>query len=208
MNLKNWNPPRMWEGKTAFILGGGPSLLDVELGPLKSKRVIGVNNAFELGDWVDVCWFGDCRWFNWNKENLQKYKGLVATCCKNKNIVGVKWVKYVERGKAAGIDERPGKISWNSNSGASAINLAYHFGVKRIVLLGFDMHVDNDGNHNWHDKHKSQRPKDSVYATRFMKRFPAISYDAKRLKLEILNATEGTALPESIFPHVKLEEVL
>jgi len=38
----------MWEGETAFIVGGGPSLLDVDISVLEGKRVIGVNNAYQL----------------------------------------------------------------------------------------------------------------------------------------------------------------
>ena len=54
-----WNPPQIWKDQTAFILGGGPSLKDADLDLIHDRRVIGVNNAYQLGSWVDVCWFGD-----------------------------------------------------------------------------------------------------------------------------------------------------
>ena len=59
------------------------------------------------------------------------------------------------RGKPAGIETRAGFVSWNSNTGVSAISLAYHLGVRTIVLLGFDMKNDADGNSNYHDDHVS-----------------------------------------------------
>jgi hypothetical protein len=54
-----FNPPKIWKGRVAFILGGGPSLNDVDFALIKEERVIGVNNAYKLGAWVDVCYSGD-----------------------------------------------------------------------------------------------------------------------------------------------------
>ena len=54
-----WIPPQIWKGQTVFILGGGPSLNEANLDLIHDRRVIGVNNAYQLGSWVDVCWFGD-----------------------------------------------------------------------------------------------------------------------------------------------------
>jgi len=57
-----WRVPRLWPGGECFILGGGPSLKDVDMSRLKGHRVIAVNNAFKLADWIDVMFFGDPRW--------------------------------------------------------------------------------------------------------------------------------------------------
>lgn len=54
-----FTPPKIWRGQTVFIIGGGPSINDTPLHLLHGRRVIGVNNAYLLGPWVDVCWFGD-----------------------------------------------------------------------------------------------------------------------------------------------------
>jgi hypothetical protein len=54
-----WRIPKMWKGQTVFIIGGGPSLNGTPLHLIHEHRVIGVNCAYMLGDWVDVCWFGD-----------------------------------------------------------------------------------------------------------------------------------------------------
>ena len=54
-----WKPPKIWKGGTAYIIGGGPSVNDADLSLIHDRRVIGVNNAYSLGGWVDVCWFGD-----------------------------------------------------------------------------------------------------------------------------------------------------
>ncbi len=54
-----FNPPKIWKDGTAFILGGGPSLNEVNFDLIKNERVIGVNNTYRLGAWVDVCYSGD-----------------------------------------------------------------------------------------------------------------------------------------------------
>jgi len=57
--VEMWKPPKIWQGSPAFIIGGGPSVNDVDFSLIKHHRIIGVNNSYQLGDWVDVCWFGD-----------------------------------------------------------------------------------------------------------------------------------------------------
>lgn len=202
-----WTAVRIWQSSTAYILGGGPSLKSMDLSPLHDKRVIGVNNAYQLGDWVDVCWFGDSQWYDNHRERLEQFPGMRVHCCnRHADRPGT---KRIMRGKPVGIDPRPSFIAWNGNSGASAINLAYHFGAKRVVLLGFDMKFGDLGENNWHNDHKlpsrkGRHPWDPYPG--FLKNFPDIKRDADRLGFEIFNATPDSAL--DVFPKVKLEEVL
>lgn len=54
-----WKAPSMWDGGQCFILGGGPSLTVEQVESLRGRRVIAVNQAYKLGDWIDVLFFGD-----------------------------------------------------------------------------------------------------------------------------------------------------
>lgn len=118
------------------------------------------------------------------------------------------------RGEPEGIETKPGTVSWNRCSGTSAINLAYYFGVKRIVLIGYDMRrIEKED--NWHQEHKKMHPKASkrrddqkskqVYG-RFMKCFPVVARKAKDLGLEIINTTPKSAI--EVFPFMALEDAL
>lgn len=206
MGKLKWAIPQLWPDSTVYIIGGGPSVKDTDLSPIFDKRVIGVNSAYTLGQWVDVCWFGDCRWYHWNHVDFKKYAGLKLTCCSHAGLAKWPGVCQVIRGnKPEGIDKRPRCISWNKNSGGSAINVAYHLGARRIILIGYDMHIDKDGNHNWHKLH-NHRPVDNIYKNRFYAPFKIIRSDAKKLGVEILNATPGSSL--DLFPMVALEEVV
>lgn len=201
-----WTVPRLWEGATAFVIGGGPSVSTVDFSLIEKKHVIGVNNAFELGPFVDVCFFGDCQWIfpNWNR--LRKFGGLIVTNCPREPQH--EGVLRVNRSNNKGLETRPTHLAWNKSSGASAINLAVHLGAKRIVLIGFDMKV-KDNQHNWHTRHKEagfKGPGADIYATRFMRYFPQIATDAKALGIEIINANPDSAL--DVFPKMTLEEAV
>lgn len=209
--LSYWKPEALWPDSTIYILGGGPSLNDVNFDLFKDQPVIGVNNAYgdpvkdeegnliryEPRDWVDVCWFGDGRWYQWHKKYLEEYKGLICSCSPATNKI--KFIKSISRGKPQGI-ETNGSIAWNKSSGSSAINLAYYLGAKTIILVGFDMKQRN-GQNNWHTDHKNVIKRD-VYK-RFLTVYPAIKEDADRIGLKILNANPDSAI--TVFPFIELE---
>lgn len=202
--LSLWPVPRLWPDSTIYIIGGGPSVSETPLHLIHNEKIIGVNNAYKLGDWVDVCWFGDSRWFQWNREELKSFNGIIVTCQRRlKNMEGHD-VKSVQKGKQAGIERKPTKICWNGSSGGSAINLAYHFGAKRIVLIGFDMKATN-GKYNYHSDYPEKRTGVNPYK-KFMIPFPIIKKEADKLKLEILNATPNSAIKS--FKTVKLEDIV
>jgi len=145
---------------------------------------------------------------------LLKFAGLKVTCCQRKGVEKWAGIKAMLRGHPEGIETKPGTVSWNRCSGTSAINLAYHFGVKRIVLVGYDMRrVDKED--NWHQEHKKMHPKSSkkrddqksknIYE-RFLKCLPAVAHKAKDLGLEIVNTCPESAI--EVFPYMKLEDTL
>lgn len=45
----------------------------------------------------------------------------------------------------------PGRVGWGGNGGFHALNLAVQFGLRHIILIGFDMTLRN-GIH-WHGRH-------------------------------------------------------
>ena len=201
--MKFWTVVDIWRGSTVYIIGGGPSLKDMDLSIIHNKRVIGVNNAYKLGSWVDCCWWGDGGWWDEHAGSLKNFSGLKVHCCNHHAIRP--GTKRVIRGKPLGIEKRHEYISWNHSSGASAVNLAVHLGAKKIVLVGFDMKKDKDGENNWHDDHKRLGPDWNPY-DRFLSVWPHIRRDADKLKIEIINATPDSAL--TLFPMMNLEDVV
>ena len=215
----------IWNDSDVVILGGGTSLprqfgipeqllsdarsgavTPVVLGTyirphLQGKHVIGCNAAYLLGDFVDIVYFHDIEFYENNIAGLEKFPGRKITC--NSFFKDKEGIEYLKKdiGKPFGISKKRDSLSWNHNSGASAINLARHLGAKRILLFGFDMQKNEA--HHFHGTYKL---KDTPPYGRFMVGTQAIKQDAEREGIEIININtpEFTAL--TTFKLGKLED--
>lgn len=210
-----WTAPKLWPGNTAFILGGGPSLDDMDLTPLHARRCVGTNDAYAKGQWVDAVVFGDTGWYNihnvdWIERpdgfhhlGFRRYSGLKVT--NNVALLGRPGIKVMER-KNVGLSMNQRCLAWNFNTGAAAINLAVLLGAARVVLLGFDMKLGKGRRSNWHHNLKD-KPNAEVYP-KFLKWFRQLhkEWQAKCPEVAIVNATPGSAL--KLFPMVDYEEEL
>lgn len=232
-----WTVPRLWEDTTCWIVGGGTSVpqqfgvpLEViqkvyegrlsplaysdYMQPLHDQHVIGINNAYQLGAWIDILFFGDSHWYLLHRSKLVEWPGLKVCCDQkfaNRPRNKMEGIKFLERdkGKREGITSDPSKVSWNANSGAAAISLAYHLGVRRINLLGFDMTMDDKKTYShWHGSHMppGQRAKRSPPFEKHLKAFPMIARDANDLGIEIYNLSPISKI--DCFPKITLKEAL
>lgn len=207
MDAGYWVAPKLWPDGTVFILGGGPSLADLDLSLIHQYRVIGVNDAYLLGDFVDVMIFSDSNWyFRYHRWKLRRFKGLKVST--NKQTLQEPGIKTLQRMEDP-ICTLPGCIGWGRNTGLAAINLALVFGVKTIVLLGFDMckrkcrcrgkgfdrnQVQKTGEPytNWH---KNVNPKDqSKEYDFFMQKFEDSTKPINMLGVRVINANKHSKL--------------
>jgi hypothetical protein len=83
-----------------------------------------------------------------------------------------------------------------------AICLAYLFGARRIILLGYDMSRAPDGKNHWFGNHPTPLSNSSPYGT-FAKRFPPLADDLRKAGVSVTNCSARTAL--SCFPRADLE---
>jgi hypothetical protein len=180
----------MWLNSRVFILGGGPSMQNVDVQDLVGRPVIAVNNAFTLADWLPVMFFGDFNWYFLNNNKLKKFAGLKITSCQK--FDNEPNIKCVGKRTTDGISQDSGVLFFNRSSGACAINLAVLFGAKEIVLLGFDMRVIN-GERNYHRDHEDWRKMKNPY-TSFLGAFEPIARDLNNLNIKCFNATPNSAI--------------
>ena len=237
-----WKVPRIWEGGDVWILGGGPSVTkqfgipeevvqsvmngtsspsvySSYMEQIYDKHVIGINVAYLIGEWIDMVFFGDNKFFLNHKERLAVWPGLKVSCYAG--IDKYDWVKYLPRDarKRQGISSDPTTVAWNCNSGAAAISVAVNAGAKRIFLLGFDMNLGDTGKQHWHTLYKSKTPVQPLKPhkgvvpkvrhlpfERHLRGFPAIARDAKLRGVEIINVCPTSAV--TVFPRVNLKDVL
>jgi hypothetical protein len=231
-----WKVPKMWEGGECWIIGGGhsmprqfgipdnvisgvvngdlmPDAYSPYLSAIHSKHVIGINISYLIGNWIDIVFFGDNGFYLKQQAGLAKFPGLKITCNTNSKIDNS--IKKLNRISKKGISTDPHGVYWNGNSGAAAISIAALAGCKRIVLLGFDMKLDENYQH-WHQLYGKKeygeimvRGRKKIKSTPFekhLKGFPFIAKDAKRFGIEILNASPDSAIPD--FKKVTVKELL
>jgi len=103
---------------------------------------------------------------------------------------------------APGLNKKEGFIHRGDNSGYQAINLAYHLGAERIILLGYDMMIQGDKRH-WFGNHPGDMNAASCYPN-FIRHFETIK--PEDYGLEIWNCSRRTAL--NCFPCHDLDECL
>jgi len=230
--LAIWDVPRMWDGGRCIVIGGGPSMpsqfdIPIEvvskvrdkadlLGPqayspymesIYEEHVIVVNNGYQLGDWPDICLFGDQPWYLVHRQTLAKWPGIKVHCCKSDCIDQRDGVKYLarDREKRFGLCTNPRRVAWGWNTGSSSINLAVHFGVRQIILLGFDMSWGIASQSHWHRGHGNEhRPRPNY--SKWIKGLSVLAKDAAGLGIEIINCSPGSAI--TAFPVAELKDVL
>jgi uncharacterized Rossmann fold enzyme len=215
--MKFWQIPKLCKGGAVILLGGGPSLPSLIDGiRFVNAYVIAINDAFRLYPDADMLFFGDTKWYWWNKGDVDGFNGLKVTCDRQRKASKVakdgkifpsvrKVAKGVELNivrtcKGYGLRTESDRINFNSSSGAAAINLAYHLGAKEVVLVGYDMRLIN-GERNWR-RHPNQGDGPQKGYEKFLGPFDKIAPDALEVGLNIINATPGSGLKH--FPFMGL----
>lgn len=101
---------------------------------------------------------------------------------------GLRAVARVEAKAGLGRDA----VHLGGNSGYQSIGLAFLWGARRIVLLGFDMQHTGGASH-WHGDHPWKRNAKPPVRN-WVPRFTQLAEDLEREGVEVVNATRQTAL--------------
>jgi hypothetical protein len=187
------------------ILASGPSLTEAQVAqtvPTAADapvRVIATNStALSLGKHADVVYASDILWWKTNYRAIDAKRAW--TCDRGAaERYGLNWVKGVNR---LGLSKERW-IHTNGNSGASAINLAYLFGARRILLLGFDMKLGPKGEKHHHPDHPSPMVQSQTFDD-WIHKFDFLARDLKAAGCEVINCTVDTAL--TCFPRSTVEK--
>jgi hypothetical protein len=210
--MKHWMVPPEWMGETAFLLGCGPSLNDVPVERLRG-RIIAINDAYLKAPWADVLYFCDLPWWRKNQHEVREvFRGRRIVTMIN-FIPGVHTLRCTGE---EGLDTDPGALRSGLNGGFQAIHLAYHFGAKRIVLLGYDMRavlpVGRESQNENKLVHWRPRTGDNaarqehLMRTRMLPKFNSLTAPLAAAGVQVVNCTPGSAL--RVWPQVPLSEVL
>lgn len=186
-----------------IIIASGPSMARIDMDLVRNSgwRVMVINNSWELAPWADVLYAGDRQWWDRYGESV--------------SFVGEKWTRdehaairyrlhYVCRREGKGLCRESRCVHSGGNSGYQGVNLAWHFGMRKGILLGFDMHRKQGG--HWHGEHKDMLSAPQSHIAVWRREFSALAQDLAQDGCNVVNATPGSAL--QCFPRVGLLEAL
>ncbi len=139
--------PRCWPGETVVCIGSGPSLTpdDVALCQTKAVRVIAIKDNIKLAPWADVLYACDAKWWH-------HYGPTLTYAGPKYSLEPQRYATVLRETGPTGLETDPTGLRTGRNSGYQSINLAYHFGAARILLLGFDGQPDGQRD-RWHGEH-------------------------------------------------------
>lgn len=180
-------------------------MLRIDLAHLRrfrSWRVLTVNNTWALLPWAHAMYAGDRQWWTRYGDEARSFRGERWT---RDDLSASRFgLNMVYRRNGEGLCKIAGSVNTGGNSGYQAINLAYHFGAKRIVLLGFDMHRNNGA--HWHGDHHAMLSAPDRHIDLWRQMMVPLARDLREAGVDVVNATPGTAL--DAFPKRSLFEAL
>jgi hypothetical protein len=197
------NPYRagpIWKDQTAYIIGGGPSLLTQDLTLLHGKNVIVINSSYQVFPAAQFLVFSDMRWWIDHLKALKSFKGkIISTSCAASGLANL---FHMQRKSSLGLAEDVGQLMVKNTTLTAAINLAVHHSVNKIVLLGIDQKLGADGRTHHHEPHRWKQQANCYL--RQQRDLPPIAEALKVRNIECVNASPGSAL--TIWPLVNLED--
>lgn len=209
-------PSRDHEGKVAVCFASGPHLtpevLDLIRPYHEAGRIVtcGLNDTYRIVDFLDEFYACDQHWWKYHLDHASdagKHSGVkrhVLDDQPNTRIWGNHTASRVlneydrinvvrGQGGTKGFSEDPKLICWGSNSGFQLLNLVYHFGVSKMLLVGYNMCVPNKGGlkaHHFFGPHPKPMSQSGAYKG-FVKQYHHIQGHIKKI---IVNCTTDSAL--------------
>jgi hypothetical protein len=199
--------PRAWPGETVTVIATGPSLTQDDVDLVRGKtRVIAINDAYKLAPWADCLYATDAKWWHWHK-GVPSFTGPKWSLEHSQwRIIG-RSVLYpdVQRLRNTGhngLEHDPTGLRNGRNSGYAALNLAYHYGAQRILLLGYDMQKRGGKSHFFGEHPNGQQ---SPYP-QFRQIFTTLVKPFAKAGVEVINCSRNSVL--SAFPKAELRQAL
>lgn len=222
---------RGWAGGTAVVIGGGPSLKQEDVAEVGELRlhgqlagVIAVNDAYLLAPWADINYFADSNWWRWHSQGTDKPKlglnkdevrerfaafpGQKCTLDTTSRSITDPEVHVLRnmhgpmRTDGPGLSEDPTSLGTGTTSGFQSMNLSILAGAVKVILLGFDSVIRQDGVSHWHGGHIAP-PRPDVYRSA-AHHFHLVELAIKKLGVTVLNCCPTSEI--NCFPKPSFKE--
>lgn len=203
-----------WE--TVVVAATGPSFSEAQATIIEEAqraqrcRVLAVNDAYRRLPHADVLYAADARWWDLHLPTLRRqgFAGELWSQC-DRSMPGfvprphprtgkvgpgkLEGVQFINSKEALGLSTAPGVVHGGRSSGHMAINLAFHFGGRRIVLVGFD-NMNTGGLTHFFGDHPKTMQTETPFERMAKQLFPALASDLSMEGVDVVNATTQTAL--------------
>lgn len=192
---------------TISIVGGGWSVKDVDLDAIPGT-LIAVNDAAIHLPRRDVIVSMDRLWTEYRFANLRKF--AVPTYLRRSAVQNVNprwpWCHVFDNDNArdCALSEHPNQLN-GFNSGVCAINLAYIWRPRRILLFGFDAVRGRAGEKYWYPPYPwSYTTSDTRYAE-WADQFALIARTCEEVGIEVLNVSPKSRI--KAFRQVRFDDI-
>jgi hypothetical protein len=150
-----------------------------------------VNNSWRLAPWADVLYACDAKWWrHYGHEVNGEFTGECWTI--DREYQGTPGMNQIDGVDLPGLSSNPKRIHTGGNGGYQALGLAVLWGVKRIILLGYDMGATNGRSH-WHPDHPRELGNPCMFES-WRRRMAVAAADLRRMDVECVNASASSAL--------------
>lgn len=218
--------PRMFKAdEPIYLAASGPSMRNIDRALLTQKKVVSINQTYELFPCSVMQVAMDYGWWRREGETFRrKHRHKLAVTSQinlpqmpgHPTIGAYKEIIYTNSRNDKlpdpecyfGFDFNPTCVKGN-NGGQEAINLLYHLGARLVILLGYDMRKTEGRAHWYPDRYKRGRlpeyqTPDDTYAQKWVPCMQSMAPIAKKAGMLIINCTPGSAL--DCFPHADLKD--
>jgi len=200
----SWWPD--WRDECAAIVASGPTIKKMDLDCLRDRiHVLVIKETWKKCPWSEILYGCDGPWWNHNK-GVSEFKGIKLSHAPQTTMQ----YKDIHRIKIEMVDEilieEPLLVGNGGNSGFQALNLLVQFGVKNIILIGFDLH-DRGGVH-WYGRNTAPGMNNPMKSNfdRWRRGFEAVKRKLKELEIEVVNSSPESDL--HTFKKQNLEDTL
>lgn len=194
--------PRTWEGDTAVVIASGPSLTVEDVTYCRDRaHVIAVKDAIRLAPFAS-CLYGCDATFWQRHKGLPEYTGAKYSIDPRAAGHGPHLLRNTGE---TGLELEPTGLRTGKNSTYQAVNLAVHYGVRRILLLGVDMGHTPHGHKYFFGNRPSHQQLTSPFAAMLLL-WPTLIAPLAALGVTVINCSRTTALV--CFPQQTIEEAL
>jgi hypothetical protein len=208
-----------YKGETCVIVATGPSIDQNQIDVVKNIGVhcITVNNSYKLVPWSIAHISCNKNWWEYytkEKDLIELKHSGCELWTQHREIAesfGINYIKTIHSGKNGnGLSKDRSYIHENHGSGPMAINLATHYGFKKIILIGHDLKYAKDYDGKKRNVGSTPRhffgeyPKEMQHwastrvvegvMTGYKEYYRSMLPDLNELKVKVLNCTPNSAL--------------